>query len=135
MNPFSEAHDAICCRLRRCGAVEIDDFMPGEMHEVELAAYVQQSWKHAFGWPAPVVDKEGMKVRQPVWSYMLPDRPLYPEIPHSWDIDDGLEAIVGFEDLVGCNSMAEYCERLESWGALYYEDVQECREARELGLA
>jgi hypothetical protein len=36
--------------------------------------------------------------------------------------------------LVGCSTMSDYCERLRIHGAVYYKDVRESIEARDMGL-
>ena len=35
---------------------------------------------------------------------------------------------------MGCSTMSDYCERLRIHGAVYYKDVRESPEAREMGL-
>ena len=44
-----------------------------------------------------------------------------------------MEAQLAFEGLGECTTMAQYCEQLELHGAVYYDDVRDSPEARELG--
>ena len=45
-----------------------------------------------------------------------------------------IENLLHISELSSCHTMDEYCEKLRSGGATYYDRVEDCPEAHEIGL-
>ena len=163
-DPASQSHALLCLRLRRCCAIEFPAkrwqyaFYQQEVSDQRLMEYVQQEWKYVFGWPKPVINEGVLDYRQPTWICRVPEQPrqwssfggpepeennnevqdedqsAYVDLHGKIAPQDGIEAIMRFYDLGDCQTMEDYCEKLEGRSAVYYADGAACAEAKELGL-
>jgi len=122
----SQEHRQLCLRLRRCGAVELDMNHSSAEDSLDMRLERHLDRQNAiFGWPQP----QGSQ--QPVWVLQLPtDRQWSQNLLRTY----GLESHLNVIDLGKCQEMDEYCNKLESKGAVYYDDVRDCVQAEELDL-
>lgn len=140
-NPEDE--DRLCHLLRRCGGAEVDttgqQWFTFESACDAALEREQSTRKYVFGWPTPAPEPgAGAGIKEPVWVYKVPPKPYNDdEEMLEWlskvqagEIEEGPD----LEELGDCRNMAEYCGKLQAWGAKYYEDVKESAEAREAGL-
>jgi hypothetical protein len=126
-------------RMKRCGAVVVRrdrlryDYW-GEMYgDGALVARLEKA-QYVFGWPASV-ESRGVagESHQPVWVYHIWRKRGRLEL-NSALYRHGMEGQLQLNWLMACPTMEEYCERLRIHGAVYFNDVRKCSQARELRL-
>jgi hypothetical protein len=130
----SAEHLEACLRMRRCGAVSLVPVGPDweGRCRISLATHVRKA-RYLFGWP-PVdsLSTNGRPVEH-VWVYYI-SQPAGLPLNEEAIRFGGMEEYLGCDWLRECSTMNEYCERLRICGAVYYENVQDSPEAREMGL-
>lgn len=129
-----EEHLEMCFRMRRCGAVKLNPVPWDEENSCRnaLADQLYQT-SYLFGWPTPSSNNSDGQQSEPVWVYYI--SPLGDSTPTSDAIRfHGMEALLGSYWLRDCSNIEEYCERLKIHGAVYYSDVRNSPEARQMGI-
>ena len=134
LDPTGPEHFEACLRMKRCGAVRLTptswDWQGSCWTRLALHLW---SCRYVFGWPPPAYNTSENRVVEPVWVYNIPQTS---DVARTSDTirHSGMEGLLGLDWLVGCSTMSDYCERLRIHGAVYYKDVRESPEAREMGL-
>lgn len=120
-----------CLRMRRCGALHVQDVHELAERQGSQDWPVQAAERQVFGWPAG----------GGVWVLRLPKRggelgSLDEELAALEEEDHGELERVGahLAKLREQASMEGICRVLEEAGAVFYSDPTECSEVREMGL-
>lgn len=133
LDPGGIDHLEVWLRLRRCGAVRTvpQSWSHEDSCQIALEQHLNES-RYLFGWPATESADASNTATQGVWVYHIPRTSTLRR--QEATRHGGMEAQLELEWLAECSTMTEYCEKLKAHGAVYYEDVQDSPEAREMGL-